>query len=95
VLSRPDSAVCLFAEASGSPLLDFLPQLSSASAIRILIGPEGGWSPTEVALARAHGAHPVSLGPNILRAETAAIAATALLAATRGTNDQGRGIPPA
>jgi 16S rRNA (uracil1498-N3)-methyltransferase len=95
VLSSPDPAVCLLAEASGSSLLDFLPQLSSASAVRILIGPEGGWSPTEFALARDHGAHPVSLGPNILRTETAAMVATAILAATRGINDPGRGTPPA
>lgn len=45
---------------------------------RLFIGPEGGFSAGEVALAQRHGAIPVTLGPRILRAETAAIVATAL-----------------
>lgn len=39
----------------------------------LLIGPEGGWTDEEVALARQHGAQTVGLGNQILRAETAAI----------------------
>lgn len=45
----------------------------------IAIGPEGGWSDAEVAAA---GARTVTLGPTVLRAETAAIAAGTLLSAT-------------
>jgi len=45
----------------------------------VLIGPEGGFSPGEVADAVAAGYKPVSLGSRILRAETAVIAATAIL----------------
>ena len=42
----------------------------------ILIGPEGGFSPAERELLRGQSfAHPVSLGPRILRADTAAVAA--------------------
>ena len=41
----------------------------------LFIGPEGGWDPPEVALARLHAVRVVSLGQRILRAETAAIAA--------------------
>ncbi len=45
----------------------------------VLIGPEGGFSPSERARVRGLGsATPVSLGPRILRADTAAIAALAL-----------------
>jgi 16S rRNA (uracil1498-N3)-methyltransferase len=45
----------------------------------VLIGPEGGFSPSERAAIRAvHGAVPVTLGPRILRADTAAIAALAI-----------------
>jgi 16S rRNA (uracil1498-N3)-methyltransferase len=44
-----------------------------------VIGPEGGFAPDEIALAVEHGISPVSLGPRILRAETAAIVAAALL----------------
>lgn len=46
--------------------------------IAVFIGPEGGFGPTEVAAARARGALTVSLGPHVLRAETAAIAALAV-----------------
>ena len=49
-----------------------------------LLGPEGGFSETEVACARQEGFIPVSLGPRILRAETATLAATAILQFTLG-----------
>ena len=48
----------------------------------IAIGPEGGWAPNEEALFDANGWKAVSLGPRILRAETAAIAALAVLASS-------------
>lgn len=51
----------------------------------VLIGPEGGFTDAENAAIRAHPcAIPVSLGPRILRAETAAIAATAVWMAACG-----------
>jgi 16S rRNA (uracil1498-N3)-methyltransferase len=46
----------------------------------LLIGPEGGWTGAERTRAREAGWSPVSLGPYILRTETAAIAALAVLA---------------
>ena len=59
----------------------------------ILIGPEGGFSPAERARLHAHpAAHPVSLGPRILRADTAAVAALALWQAALG---DWRAHPPA
>ncbi len=45
----------------------------------LLIGPEGGFHPDEVSLARNQGFCTVSLGPRILRAETAALAATSII----------------
>jgi 16S rRNA (uracil1498-N3)-methyltransferase len=45
------------------------------SSVTIAIGPEGGFSPAEAALARSFDYNFVSLGPNRLRTETAAIAA--------------------
>lgn len=45
----------------------------------VLIGPEGGLSESEEELARAAGFTPVRLGPRVLRTETAALAALALL----------------
>ena len=51
----------------------------------ILIGPEGGFSAAERArLGEAPFAHPVSLGPRILRADTAAVAALTLWQAALG-----------
>jgi 16S rRNA (uracil1498-N3)-methyltransferase len=44
----------------------------------IAIGPEGGWTPEEMTLFTQHQWQPVTLGPRILRAETAAIAAIAI-----------------
>jgi 16S rRNA (uracil1498-N3)-methyltransferase len=48
--------------------------------LELAIGPEGGWAPEEEALLDANGWRAVSLGPRILRAETAAIAALAVVA---------------
>ena len=44
----------------------------------LAIGPEGGWTPEEMTLFLQHDWQPVTLGPRILRAETAAIAAIAI-----------------
>ncbi len=49
-------------------------------AIELAFGPEGGWAPDEEALFDANGWRAASLGPRILRAETAAIAALAVVA---------------
>src|SRR5579872_2870074 len=54
---------------------------SELPAIEIAIGPEGGWAPDEEALFDANGWKAVSLGPRILRAETAAITAIGVAAA--------------
>jgi 16S rRNA (uracil1498-N3)-methyltransferase len=43
------------------------------SKIGLIVGPEGGFSPSEVDQAREHGIHVVTLGARILRAETAAV----------------------
>lgn len=48
--------------------------------LELAIGPEGGWAPAEEALFDTNGWRAVSLGPRILRAETAAIAALAVVA---------------
>lgn len=56
-----------------SAAADEMPQLE------IAIGPEGGWAPEEEALFDANGWQAVSLGPRILRAETAAIVALAVV----------------
>ena len=42
-------------------------------SVLILVGPEGDFTPAELAFARRHGCQPITLGPIILRVETAAI----------------------
>jgi 16S rRNA (uracil1498-N3)-methyltransferase len=42
-------------------------------SVLMLIGPEGDFTPAELALAKSHGCRPITLGPIILRVETAAI----------------------
>ncbi|MDO4245144.1 MAG: 16S rRNA (uracil(1498)-N(3))-methyltransferase [Deinococcus sp.] len=52
------------------------------SPLTLLSGPEGGFSEAEVALLRERGAEAVTLGPRILRAETAPLALLGAIAAT-------------
>jgi 16S rRNA (uracil1498-N3)-methyltransferase len=56
-----------------------LQQLSRPQTLRIYIGPAGGWTKEEIQLAQSRNVLPVTLGINILRAETACIAACAKL----------------
>lgn len=66
----------------GRPILDHVPPLErrlSSDSIVLLSGPEGGWTDEERAGAVAAGWLPVTLGPRILRAETAALAAVSVL----------------
>ena len=47
--------------------------------VLMLVGPEGDFTPAELALARRHGCQPITLGPIILRVETAAIYCLSIL----------------
>jgi 16S rRNA (uracil1498-N3)-methyltransferase len=46
---------------------------SAAADVLMLIGPEGDFTPAELSLARSRGCRPITLGPIVLRVETAAI----------------------
>lgn len=59
-------------------------RITTPTSLTTLIGPEGGLSDDEVALARSKGFTAVSLGPRILRTETAAAAVLAALQTTAG-----------
>ncbi|MGM0571220.1 16S rRNA (uracil(1498)-N(3))-methyltransferase [Marinobacter sp.] len=56
--------------------LDQLPP--PAQGIALLVGPEGGLTPAEIAMAQEHGFRPTALGPRVLRTETAPVAALTL-----------------
>lgn len=57
---------------------DALDAVRRGCSVSVLIGPEGGFEPYEVELARASGANCISLGSRILRTETAAITALSI-----------------
>jgi 16S rRNA (uracil1498-N3)-methyltransferase len=65
-------------EADGSTR-DVMDGIREGSAVSIFIGPEGGFDPAEVELAREAGIRPISLGKRILRTETAALVALSFL----------------
>ncbi|GLR48158.1 16S rRNA (uracil(1498)-N(3))-methyltransferase [Sphingomonas astaxanthinifaciens] len=80
-LLRDSGGTLLFAdETGGVPLLS----IAAPGPATILIGPEGGFTPDEREAILAAGAHGVGLGPRILRAETAALAAVTLYMAGAG-----------
>ena len=59
-------------------LCDALAQHEAEGEVLLAIGPEGGWTDDELQLFHQAGWLPASLGPTVLRAETAAIAAIAI-----------------
>ncbi len=64
---------------------DYLPSIIKKSEnVLILIGPEGDFSPEEINFALENGFQPISLGEQRLRTETAAVAATVMVATING-----------
>ncbi len=57
---------------------------STARRVVLLVGPEGGFTPDEAEAAEAHGGISVTMGERILRAETAAVAALAVVQYEKG-----------
>ncbi len=73
LVGAPGAAVVV-ADASGGAY-----RATGAGTVRLLVGPEGGWTPAELDLARAAGALVHRFGPHILRIETAAPTAAAIV----------------
>jgi len=80
-----DWKILLSERPDATPLRDVLERpehadgLNAQHSVALAIGPEGGWTDDELASARANGFTEVSLGENILRMETAVIAAMAIV----------------
>lgn len=77
-----EAAPCrlLFSERGGRSLLEAIREWpKDLKRVAALVGPEGGWAEEELERARLAGWSVVTLGGRVLRAETAAIVATALL----------------
>ena len=75
----PQTLRLLFWEEEKETSLHDLPPFSDYQQIHLLLGPEGGFSREDVTLAGQSGYHSVSLGPRILRAETATLAAISIV----------------
>jgi 16S rRNA (uracil1498-N3)-methyltransferase len=63
-------------------------QAAAPQQVDLFIGPEGGFEPAEIELARQQGVQPISLGPRILRTETAGIVALAAISYALGEMGQ-------
>lgn len=84
--ARPGGGRLVFCDEAGDapPLLAALGGMAPGP-LGLLVGPEGGFTPAERSALRSRdGTIPVSLGPRILRADTAALAALALVQAVLG-----------
>ncbi len=79
-LSFPAALRIVLAESEEQTLLrDVLQPKNAGDGIVMAVGPEGGWTESELQSFRKSGWISASLGNTVLRAETAAIAATALV----------------
>jgi 16S rRNA (uracil1498-N3)-methyltransferase len=78
-LATPAGVRIFLQEETAPPLLGVLP--GPLDSVALLLGPEGGWIDRERELAQASGWVAASLGPQVLRAETAAVAALAVVIA--------------
>jgi 16S rRNA (uracil1498-N3)-methyltransferase len=95
LLARPfDGTRIALLETAGHPPLPTL-VCDSSRPLLLLVGPAGGFSPSEHDLLRKAGFQPASLGPRILRSETAAVVAVAVAQATWGDLRSHTAIPPA
>jgi len=79
VLQGPEEVKFLCYEADRGGGLESCLSRPRPEGVRVIIGPEGGFTPEEVALAQGAGFQAVSLGPRRLRVETAALTAVTLL----------------
>ena len=77
-MSEHDLLLVPWEDASGRRMKDAFAQRPGARDIGVVVGPEGGMSEAEVQALTEIGALTVTLGPRILRTETAAVVSTAL-----------------
>lgn len=84
VLAQADLALVAWEEERGVSLVDRLSKAGRPRRIALVVGPEGGLSPAEVAALRSAGAASVSVGHRVLRADWAGPAAAAMIASAVG-----------
>ncbi|MBP2653868.1 MAG: Ribosomal small subunit methyltransferase [Firmicutes bacterium] len=76
---KPDTRVIMLYEGETRQNLKAILSGCQAKSYLILVGPEGGFSPDEVEACKSHGACIATLGPRILRTETAAVVALSII----------------
>lgn len=86
-LESYDAALVPWEDARGYGLRRFASEHPQASRIALVVGPEGGMTPEEIARMEQRGARQITLGPRILRTETAGLAAVSALLALYGDMD--------
>jgi 16S rRNA (uracil1498-N3)-methyltransferase len=77
--SAAHQTLLLFSEQGGVAIIDALAERSNSQPVVAMVGPEGGWSDDDLAMLNEAGSKAVTLGPRVLRTETAAIVALALI----------------
>ena len=78
-MTRHDLIVIAYEDEKGTTLKSLLRANAEAKDIAVIIGPEGGLERAEVDMLIQKGGHAVTLGPRILRTETAGMAAVAMI----------------
>lgn len=79
IVKNSDLALIPYEKEALNGLRRILSDRRNASSICVMIGPEGGFTEKEVELAVNTGAFPVTLGPRILRTETAGVAVVSII----------------
>jgi len=83
-LATPDAGTRILLSPRADASLAAWTRQTPARDVTLLVGPEGGFTEQEEDVARAAGALALSMGPRVLRTETAGLAALAILAAGWG-----------
>jgi len=78
-LARPLESKIILWEKEGTRLASLIRDMPPPRSIAVMVGPEGGWAEEEIQQARQEGFCSAGLGGRVLRTETAAIAACAIL----------------
>ena len=78
-LDARNQVTLVFSEGGGMPIAEALQPSAEGSAVCALVGPEGGWSTDELEALKDSGSSAVTLGPRVLRTETAALVALTLI----------------
>ena len=94
VNQRSNSVCMVMDEEGGVDLRGQIQELGETDSCLVLVGPEGGWGARDREIFAAHSLPSVSLGPRILRTETAAVVALSLLQYEFGDLISPRGPSP-